>query len=105
MTVLCLCRRAGGVDDGASKDDLAVGSSRGLRVMTQLAVWCPQVLNALAIDPGRTWKGPWRWFDESMLDCCEPLEVSNGGLTLQRCSVVQAHAGESLGSVVRFGSR
>jgi hypothetical protein len=34
-----------------------------------------QVLNALAIDPGRTWKGPWRWFDESMLECCEPLEV------------------------------
>ncbi|KAJ8534646.1 hypothetical protein K7X08_016374 [Anisodus acutangulus] len=33
------------------------------------------VLNALAIDPGRKWKGPWRWFDESMLDCCEPLEM------------------------------
>ncbi|PQM38825.1 glutathione gamma-glutamylcysteinyltransferase 1 isoform X1 [Prunus yedoensis var. nudiflora] len=33
------------------------------------------VLNALAIDPGRKWKGPWRWFDESMLDCCEPLET------------------------------
>ncbi|PWA79217.1 phytochelatin synthase [Artemisia annua] len=32
------------------------------------------VLNALSIDPGRKWKGPWRWFDESMLDCCEPLE-------------------------------
>ncbi|KAJ0079561.1 hypothetical protein Patl1_22972 [Pistacia atlantica] len=32
------------------------------------------VLNALAIDPGRKWKGPWRWFDESMLDCCEPLK-------------------------------
>ncbi|KAJ7972621.1 Phytochelatin Synthase, Glutathione gamma-glutamylcysteinyltransferase [Quillaja saponaria] len=32
------------------------------------------VLNALGIDPGRKWKGPWRWFDESMLDCCEPLE-------------------------------
>ncbi|KAK8493991.1 hypothetical protein V6N12_035156 [Hibiscus sabdariffa] len=32
------------------------------------------VLNALAIDPGRTWKGPWRWFDDTMLDCCEPLE-------------------------------
>ncbi|KAL9142968.1 hypothetical protein ABFS82_14G206200 [Erythranthe guttata] len=32
------------------------------------------VLNALAIDPGRKWKGPWRWFDENMLDCCEPLE-------------------------------
>ncbi|KAF5738976.1 Glutathione gamma-glutamylcysteinyltransferase 3 [Tripterygium wilfordii] len=33
------------------------------------------VLNALSIDPGRTWKGPWRWFDDSMLDCCEPLSV------------------------------
>ncbi|PWA99269.1 phytochelatin synthase 1 [Artemisia annua] len=32
------------------------------------------VLNALSIDPGRKWKGPWRWFDESMFDCCEPLE-------------------------------
>ncbi|XP_062190287.1 glutathione gamma-glutamylcysteinyltransferase 1-like isoform X2 [Phragmites australis] len=32
------------------------------------------VLNALSIDPGRRWKGPWRWFDESMLDCCEPLD-------------------------------
>ncbi|XP_052211375.1 glutathione gamma-glutamylcysteinyltransferase 3-like isoform X2 [Diospyros lotus] len=31
------------------------------------------VLNSLAIDPGRKWKGPWRWFDDSMLDCCEPL--------------------------------
>ncbi|PNX97948.1 phytochelatin synthase [Trifolium pratense] len=25
------------------------------------------VLNALAIDPGKPWKAPWRWFDESML--------------------------------------
>ncbi|KAF5726993.1 glutathione gamma-glutamylcysteinyltransferase 3-like [Tripterygium wilfordii] len=33
------------------------------------------VLNALSIDPGRKWKGPWRWFDDSMLDCCEPLSV------------------------------
>jgi hypothetical protein len=40
------------------------------------------VLNALAIDPGRTWKGPWRWFDESMLDCCEPLvKVKADGIT------------------------
>jgi glutathione gamma-glutamylcysteinyltransferase len=27
-------------------------------------------LNALAIDPGRLWKGPWRWFSEDLLDCC-----------------------------------
>eukprot|EP00124_Ichthyophonus_hoferi_P003480 Ihof_evm2s303 gene=Ihof_evmTU2s303 len=33
------------------------------------------VLNALAIDPKRTWKGPWRWFHERMLDCCSPVEV------------------------------
>lgn len=26
--------------------------------------------------------GPWRWFDESMLDCCEPLEkVKATGIT------------------------
>ena len=31
-------------------------------------------LNALAIDPGRSWKGPWRWFSEELLDCCVPLE-------------------------------
>ncbi|KAG5232245.1 hypothetical protein OIU76_004910 [Salix suchowensis] len=40
------------------------------------------VLNALAIDPGRTWKGPWRWFDDSMLDCCEPLvKIKEKGIT------------------------
>ncbi|KAL9235717.1 hypothetical protein vseg_010456 [Gypsophila vaccaria] len=32
------------------------------------------VLNALSVDPRRKWKGPWRWFDDTMLDCCEPLE-------------------------------
>lgn len=32
-------------------------------------------LNALAIDPGRLWKGPWRWFGEELLDCCVPLET------------------------------
>lgn len=40
-------------------------------------------LNALAIDPGRLWKGPWRWFAEDLLDCCVPLtEVRQRGLTL-----------------------
>lgn len=28
------------------------------------------VLNALCIDPRRTWKGAWRYFHEAMLDCC-----------------------------------
>lgn len=40
-------------------------------------------LNALLIDPHRVWKGVWRWFDESMLDCCTPLEkVQMEGITL-----------------------
>ncbi|XP_067675570.1 uncharacterized protein [Haliotis asinina] len=33
------------------------------------------VLNALDIDPGRIWKGVWRWYHENMLDCCVPLEI------------------------------
>lgn len=40
-------------------------------------------LNALGIDPGRLWKGPWRWFAEDLLDCCVPLpEVRRRGLDL-----------------------
>lgn len=40
-------------------------------------------LNALAIDPGRLWKGPWRWFSEELLDCCQPLErVREKGIPL-----------------------
>lgn len=42
-------------------------------------------LNALGIDPGRKWKGPWRWFDESLLDCCEPLPiVQQQGIPLRK---------------------
>lgn len=44
-------------------------------------------LNALGIDPGRTWKGPWRWFAEELLDCCVSLEtVRARGLTLLELS-------------------
>lgn len=32
------------------------------------------VLNALEVDPRRTWKGVWRWYSEDMLECCSPLE-------------------------------
>ncbi|KAA8492590.1 Glutathione gamma-glutamylcysteinyltransferase [Porphyridium purpureum] len=42
-----------------------------------------QVLNALEVDPGRVWKGPWRWWDETFLDCCLPLSVvEQNGITL-----------------------
>lgn len=40
------------------------------------------VLNALEIDPGRVWKGPWKWYHEDMLDCCIPTElVRKQGIT------------------------
>lgn len=45
------------------------------------------VLNALAIDPRRKWKGSWRWFHEKLLDCCLPLErVAMEGITLTQAA-------------------
>jgi glutathione gamma-glutamylcysteinyltransferase len=42
-------------------------------------------LNALGIDPGRLWKGPWRWFAEELLDCCVPLsQVRERGLDVRQ---------------------
>lgn len=39
-------------------------------------------LNALNVDPKKTWKGPWRWFCESMLECCVPLDkIKQEGIT------------------------
>jgi glutathione gamma-glutamylcysteinyltransferase len=49
------------------------------------------VLNALSVDPKQTWKGPWRWFSEEMLNCCVSLdEVQKSGITLQdfRCLAI-----------------
>lgn len=57
------------------------------------------VLNALAIDPGRKWKGPWRWFDESMLDCCEPLErIKTDGITFGKVACLAQCAGAKVES-------
>ncbi|XP_006655670.1 glutathione gamma-glutamylcysteinyltransferase 1-like [Oryza brachyantha] len=57
------------------------------------------VLNALAIDPGRQWKGPWRWFDESMLDCCEPLDkVKEQGITFGKLACLAHCAGAKVRS-------
>lgn len=41
-------------------------------------------LNSLQVDPGRAWKGVWRWYDESLLDCCKDLrEVQLDGISLE----------------------
>eukprot|EP01137_Pigoraptor_chileana_P027619 Opistho-2@829 len=51
------------------------------------------VLNALAVDPNKTWKGPWRWYTEELLECCRPLDyVKTQGMlfsefsSLTRCN-------------------
>jgi len=60
------------------------------------------VLNALAIDPGRTWKGPWRWFDESMLECCEPLEVvKSKGISMDKLDCLARCNGAT--TVLKYG--
>jgi hypothetical protein len=35
---------------------------------------------ALKLDPHQHWKGPWRWYHESMLDCCKPIEDVKGAV-------------------------
>ncbi|CAM6107777.1 unnamed protein product [Calypogeia fissa] len=58
------------------------------------------VLNALAIDPRRTWKGPWRWIDETMLECCESLEkVKAEGMTFAKVACAGACAGASVRAI------
>eukprot|EP00241_Pyramimonas_parkeae_P016477 CAMPEP_0114327318 /NCGR_PEP_ID=MMETSP0059-20121206/30232_1 /TAXON_ID=36894 /ORGANISM="Pyramimonas parkeae, Strain CCMP726" /LENGTH=522 /DNA_ID=CAMNT_0001456427 /DNA_START=283 /DNA_END=1851 /DNA_ORIENTATION=- len=47
------------------------------------------VLNALEIDPRRTWKGAWRWFDEKMLDCCESnAKVEQDGIEFHKLAAI-----------------
>ncbi|CAM9219525.1 unnamed protein product, partial [Phaeothamnion confervicola] len=60
------------------------------------------ILNALAIDPGRLWKGPWRWYHERNLDTCEALdEVKQQGVgyrklaCLARCNGAEAEVREA----------
>lgn len=62
------------------------------------------VLNALAIDPRRAWKGPWRFFHEQMLDCCHPLEkVRTEGITLEQAACLARCNGADV-QVYPFGS-
>ncbi|GMR37523.1 hypothetical protein PMAYCL1PPCAC_07718, partial [Pristionchus mayeri] len=45
------------------------------------------VLNALEVDPGKVWMAPWRFYHETMLDCCVPVEnIKKVGLTLAQVS-------------------
>ncbi|CAA92263.1 phytochelatin synthetase [Schizosaccharomyces pombe] len=45
------------------------------------------ILNSLKVDPGRLWKGSWRWYDQYMLDCCRSLsDIEKDGVTLEEFS-------------------
>ncbi|EPX72605.1 phytochelatin synthetase [Schizosaccharomyces octosporus yFS286] len=45
------------------------------------------ILNSLKVDPGRLWKGSWRWYDQDMLDCCRSLkDIERDGITLEEFS-------------------
>ncbi|GIL86497.1 hypothetical protein Vretimale_11591 [Volvox reticuliferus] len=61
-------------------------------------------LNALGIDPRRTWKGAWRWFSETMLDCCKSMEdVKQDGITLIQAACLARCNGADV-SVHRYGT-
>ena len=54
-------------------------------------------LNALGIDPGRRWKGSWRWFSEELLDCCKALDaVRRSGITLDDAACLARCNGASV---------
>lgn len=62
------------------------------------------VLNSLAIDPRRVWKGSWRIFHEQMLDCCIPLEtVQREGITMTQAACLAKCNGAST-DVYPYGS-
>ncbi|KAL0041162.1 hypothetical protein WJX77_007260 [Trebouxia sp. C0004] len=62
------------------------------------------VLNALAVDPKRAWKGPWRWFHEQMLDCCQPLStVIETGINLDQAACL-ARCNGAMAELVRCDS-
>lgn len=61
-------------------------------------------LNAILLDPARPWQGSvWRWFDESMLDCCEPHDVIKiQGITMAKLSCLASCNGASV--QIRYAS-
>ena len=55
------------------------------------------VLNALQVDPHRLWKHPWRWFADSLFECCVDLEkVKVSGTTMDEVANIARHEGVSV---------
>ncbi|KAJ1957420.1 hypothetical protein IWQ62_005092 [Dispira parvispora] len=52
------------------------------------------VLNALEVDPGRLWKGVWRWYsDELIRTCASPEVVKKTGITFDQFECMAASHG------------
>lgn len=55
------------------------------------------VLNALQVDPLRVWAHPWRWFAESLLDCCLDMEsVKKEGISMNQLARIAKCQGTSV---------
>ncbi|KAJ2783180.1 hypothetical protein H4R18_001847 [Coemansia javaensis] len=52
------------------------------------------VLNALEVDPGRNWKGVWRWYSDELLESCRAeSEIKASGITFdQFLCLASSHA-------------
>ena len=60
-------------------------------------------LNSLLIDPRRKIHGVWRWFDEAMLNCCDPIElIKLKGISLAKLHCLARCQGAN--SVLKFAS-
>lgn len=54
-------------------------------------------LNALGVDPGRRWKGVWRWYDDAMLECCVPLsQFADEGMSFDQFASLAGCNGASV---------
>lgn len=57
------------------------------------------ILNALGIDPQRVWNHPWRWFAESLLDCCLSMDaVKVSGITMDQLACTAGCQGLLVGT-------
>ena len=61
-------------------------------------------LNAILLDPSRPWQGSvWRWFDESMLDCCDSQDVIKAqGITMAKLACLAKCNGAEV--LIRYGT-
>lgn len=61
------------------------------------------VLNALQIDPKRVWSHPWRWFAESLLQCCLNMDnVKKVGVNIEQLATIASCQGATVHTFRHF---